>query len=312
MTKNHRLFQVDTYKCANGDFKEILEAKFNEIATHPEWWTTKTQEWEGHYNDYGPPVHTWVVSDRTKDEILAIARTVCPYAEIAGASDPIRSESDLNGMLGACRPKRYDKIKLTEEELQRRLDIEDWSFYLSYGLKGWHTWWMERIRAMEKGRKWKPKFPTEIQFSKEKLLRLYQESEKLQNIWEMELDVPNHTNLLAMIGMSELIQIAKHECEMEDIPEGVDGETLLDMILWEFKDIHWKTSEGHNRPQVTISFQDPGMFNKSLELGNIRRLKENLDAHGESYANAIVTWRNEQFLFWREVGSRDWHGTVRL
>jgi hypothetical protein len=135
MTKQHRLFQVDTYKAANGVFKELLEQKLSEITTHPEWWTTRTEEWEGAYNDFGPPVHTWILSDRSEEEVLAIARTVCPYAEIGHVSDFVKSDSDLVGLLCAVRPERYANFQVTEKELQSRLGIDDWAYYVSYSSK---------------------------------------------------------------------------------------------------------------------------------------------------------------------------------
>ncbi len=313
----HRLFQIDTYKAANGDFKKILEDKLNEVATHPEWWETKTEEWEGAYSDYGPPVHTWVLSDRTEEEILAIARTVCPYAEIGCIHYPIKGKSDLIGMLNASRPERYDDIVITEEELHSRLDIEDWSYYLSYGLKGWFTWQMERIR---KGEDWKTNFPTEIKFSEDKLRRLFEKAEKLRYIWERELEIPSQTNLLAMIGIPELVQIAKFECNLFEfgnkieIPEegDIDGEALLDAILWKLDEIKWKVSRGHKKPEVHVIFQDPGMFPLTLEVHNLRDLQVTLVAHQESYTMASMTWRDLKFNFRRKVGERNWEGVVSL
>jgi len=318
--KKSRLFQVDTYKCANGEFKELLESKLNEVATHPEWWTTKTEEWEGAYDDYGPPVHTWVLSDRSKKEILAIARTVCPYAEIGDYTNPVTCEADLFGMLCAARPKRYDKITITEEELQSRLCIEDWSYYLSYGLKGWFSWQIDRNRAIDKKRKWKPNFPTEIKFNEDKLRRLYRKAEKLRNIWEWELEIPSQTNLLAMIGIPELVQIAKFECnDFEfgnkiEIPEegDIDGEALLDAILWRLDEIRWNVSRRHEKPEVHIIFQDPGMHPLTFYIHNLRDLQSTLIAHQERYTRANVTWRDLKFYFRRDIGERDWQGIACL
>jgi len=308
----HRLFQVDTYKAANDEFKEHLEEKLNAIATHPDWWKTRTEEWEGAYSDMGPPVHTWLLTDRSEEEVLEIARTVCPHAEIGCIHYPIKSKSDLEGMLCAARPEEYRNIKITEEELYSRLAIEDWSFYLSYGLRGWLTWQTERNNALEEKREWNPSFPTEIQFSEEKLVRLFKKAENLKNIWEWDLPIPSKTNLLAMVGIAELIQIAKFECDIE-FPEGeddVDGETLLDAILWKLDDLNWKASEGHEKPQVVVIFQDPGMMSKPLELSNIRRLKEVLATHAGNYTRASVEWGDKRFYFWHELGEKEWRGNV--
>jgi len=228
-----RLLQIDTYKCANGDFKEVLEGKLHELAVHPEWWTTVTEEWEGAYTDYGPPIHTWLLTDKTEEEVLAVARTVCPYADIGYSHEPIACKSDLKGLLCAVRPERYKDILLTEEELQSRLCIDDWGYYFSYGPKGWFPWQVERMRAIKQGKTWKPNFPTEIKFNQEKLRQLYEKAEKLRYVWNWKMEVPSKTNLLAMIGVPELVQVAKFECGIE-FPEGeadVDGEFLLDAIL---------------------------------------------------------------------------------
>jgi len=303
-----RLFQIDTYKCANDDFREELENKLNEIATQPEWWTTDTQKWDGYYDDYGPPVHTWVLSDRSEEEILQVARTVCPHAEIACIYYPIKSKSNLVGMLCAVRPERYSKITITEEELRSRLCIDDLSYYLSYGPKGWLSWQMEHTRA---GKDWNPNFPTEIKFSEDKLRRLFQKAEKLRQVWEWELEIPSQTNLLAMIGVPELVQIAKFECCIE-FPEGeenIDGEALLDKLLWQYAQFDWRIRKGD--PEVHIIFQDPEMFPLILEVENLRDLKETLAAH-DSYAMASVTWRDLRFNFHRDDGGSDWRGTVSL
>jgi hypothetical protein len=170
---------------------------------------------------------------------------------------------------------------------------------------------MDRIRALEEEREWNPDFPTEIKFSRDKLFRLFQVSEKLQNIWELELEVPSQDNLLAMIDIPELIQIAKFECDIEfpEEEEGIDGEALLDMILWKLDD-QWKVSARHNPPQLKVIFRDPGMHDKEVEVANIRQLASTLQERTESYATAQVYWGDIQLYFWHEISEKQWHGSV--
>ena len=69
------------------------------------------------------------------------------------------------------------------------------------------------------------------------------------------------------------------------------------------------TNKEHNSPPVKVTFRDPGMYNREIELENIRGLSAALKQNGECYCAAQVKWRDQEFLFWQELGKREWHGT---
>lgn len=227
-----KFVQLDTYRAANSKVKEQLEAALEkEVVVNQEWYELITEEWEGHYPDFGPPVHTWFLTDKSEEEILAIARQIDPHAEIAQISDEwITEEFHAQGITTSYRPDRYLDIDIDEDELLRRLDIDASSFFFSYGLRGWHTWQVERVRARRKEIEWTPEFPTKLQFPQEKLEKLFQNVEILENIWDWGLEVPSKQNMMAMIGYEELVQIARYEFEIEEeLPE--HAEELLDYML---------------------------------------------------------------------------------
>lgn len=233
--KRCRFVQLDTYRASDGHVKEQLEEALEPITVNQDWYPLTTEEWEGNYSDYGPPIHTWFLTDKSENQILKIARTIDIHAEVAGMSEEwITSESQVDGMVTSYRPDHYLDIDIDDNEFFNRFGVSGESYYLSYGLRGWHSWRVECARAKEKSIPWTPSFPTQLQFPEEKLIKLFQKIEKLRDVWEWDLEIPSKQNLMAMIGIEEIIQVARYGCDMEVIspPKTLDeAEQLLDLII---------------------------------------------------------------------------------